>query len=153
MSWNNTHSSLFWCLHYYYPNSKSILVCNWKDRCSPMKGRGLPWWLSGKESTRQAGNVGSISGSGGSPREGNGNPLKYSCLGNPINRGVWQVTSTGSQKSQTHLATKQQEWKAEQMCFISFFFSPQALAPEQATLQNSNFMDARQNIDFLLSFH
>ena len=33
-----------------------------------------------------------ILGSGGSPGEGNGNPLQYSCLGNPIDRGAWQAT-------------------------------------------------------------
>ena len=37
-----------------------------------------------------AGDVGLISGSGRSPREGNGNPLLYSCLGNPMDREAWQ---------------------------------------------------------------
>ena len=44
-------------------------------------------------SARDAGDVGlipgSIPGSGGSPREGNGNPLQYSCLKNPMDRGAW----------------------------------------------------------------
>ena len=35
---------------------------------------------------------GLILGSGRSPEEGDGNPLQYSCLGNPIDRGVWQAT-------------------------------------------------------------
>ena len=39
-----------------------------------------------------AGDVGSIPGSGRSPGEGNGNPLQYSCLGNPMDRGAWQTT-------------------------------------------------------------
>ena len=38
------------------------------------------------------GNAGSISGSGGSPEEGNGNPLQYSHLENPMDRGAWRVT-------------------------------------------------------------
>jgi len=42
---------------------------------------GLHWWLSGKESTCQAGEVGLIPGSGRSPGEGNGNTFQYSCLG------------------------------------------------------------------------
>ena len=45
------------------------------------------WWLSGKESACNAGDakgVGSIPGSGRSLREGNGNPLPYSCLENPM---------------------------------------------------------------------
>ena len=39
-----------------------------------------------------AGDVGSIPRSGRPPGEGNGNPLQYSCLGNPMNRGSWQAT-------------------------------------------------------------
>ena len=39
-----------------------------------------------------AGDVGSIPGSGKTPGEGNGNPLQYSCLGNLMNRGAWQAT-------------------------------------------------------------
>ena len=46
-----------------------------------------------------AGDVGLISGSGRSPGEGNGNPLQYSCLGNPMDRGAWQATAHGVPKS------------------------------------------------------
>ena len=42
--------------------------------------------------------VGLIPGSGRSPGEGNGNPLQYSCLGNPINRGAWRATVHGVAK-------------------------------------------------------
>ena len=42
--------------------------------------------------------VGSISGSGRSPGEGNGNPLQYACLGNPMDRGAWQTTVHGVAK-------------------------------------------------------
>ena len=45
-----------------------------------------------------AGNVGSIPGSGRSPGEGNGNPLQYSCLRNPMNGGAWQATVHGVAK-------------------------------------------------------
>ena len=38
-----------------------------------------------------AGDVGSIPGSGRSPGEANGNPLQYSCLENPIDRGAWRT--------------------------------------------------------------
>ena len=40
----------------------------------------------------KAGDVGLIPGLGRSPGEGNGNPLQYSCLGNPMNRGAWWAT-------------------------------------------------------------
>ena len=54
--------------------------------------RRLPWWLSGKECTCQAGDMCLIPGSERSPGEGNGNPLQYSCLGNSRDRGAWRAT-------------------------------------------------------------
>ena len=45
--------------------------------------------------------VGSIPGSGRSPGEGNGNPLQYSCLENPVDRGAWRVVVHKVTKSQT----------------------------------------------------
>ena len=53
----------------------------------------------GKESACNAGDPGSIPGLGRSPGEGNGNPLQYSCLGNPMDRGAWQATVHGVPKS------------------------------------------------------
>ena len=53
---------------------------------------GLPRWLSGKESTTNAGDTGDlglIPESGRSPRVGNGNPFQYPCLENPMNREAW----------------------------------------------------------------
>ena len=38
------------------------------------------------------------------PREGNGNPLQYSCLGNPMDRGPWRAVVHGVAKSQTRLS-------------------------------------------------
>ena len=48
-----------------------------------------------KESACNAGDPGSIPGLGRSPGEGNGNPLQYSCLENPMDRGTWQATVYG----------------------------------------------------------
>ena len=62
------------------------------------------WWLSGKESACNAGDSGSIPGSGRSPGEGSGNPLQYSCLGNPMDRGAWWATVHGVAKSRTRLS-------------------------------------------------
>ena len=45
-----------------------------------------------QETACKTGEVGLIPGSGRLPGEGNGNPLQYSCLGNPMDRGAWQVT-------------------------------------------------------------
>ena len=51
-----------------------------------------------------AGDPGSIPMSGRSPAEGNGNPLQYPCLENPMDRGAWQATVHGIAKSQTLLS-------------------------------------------------
>ena len=71
---------------------------------------GLPQRLSSKESTCNAGDVGSSPLSERSPGEGNVDPLQYSCLRNPMVRGAWWATVRGvSRESIGHnLATKQQ---------------------------------------------
>ena len=51
-----------------------------------------------KNMPSNARDAGSVPGSGRSPGEGNGNPLYYSCLGNPMDRGAWQVTIHGVAK-------------------------------------------------------
>ena len=48
--------------------------------------------------------LGLIPGSGSSPREGNGNPLQYSCLENPMDRGAWWATVHGVTKSRARLS-------------------------------------------------
>ena len=53
---------------------------------------GFPWWLSSKESACNSGatsDADSIPGLGRSPGGGHGNPLQYSCLENPTDRGAW----------------------------------------------------------------
>ena len=57
-----------------------------------------------KESACNAGDPGSTSGLGRSPGEGNGNPLQYSCLENPMDKGIWWATVHGVTKSQTRLS-------------------------------------------------
>ena len=61
----------------------------------------LPQWLNSIESTRNAGDLGSIPGSGRSPGGGNSNPLQYTCLKNPMDRGAWRATVHGVTKRQT----------------------------------------------------
>ena len=56
---------------------------------------GLPLWLSGKESVCRAGDAALIPGSERVPREGDGNLLQYSCLGNSMDRGTWWATVPG----------------------------------------------------------
>ena len=60
----------------------------------------------GKESACDAGDQGSIPGSGRYPGEANGNPLQYSCLENPKDRGAWQTTVHGVARVRHDLMTK-----------------------------------------------
>ena len=60
---------------------------------------GFPGSSDSKESACSAGDLGSIRGLGRSPGGGHGNPLQYSCLENSMDRGAWQATVMGSQKS------------------------------------------------------
>ena len=62
---------------------------------------GLPWWLRVKNPPASMGDMGSITGLERSPGEGNGNPLQYYCLGNPMDRGAWWATVNGVAKSET----------------------------------------------------
>ena len=59
----------------------------------------LPCSSDGKESACNAGDPGSILGSGRSPGEGNGNPLQYSCLENHMDKGAWRATVHGVAES------------------------------------------------------
>jgi len=66
-----------------------------------MSKQGFSGGSKGKESACNAGDLGSIPGPGRSPAEGNGNPLQYSCLEKPRDRGDWQTTVHGIAKSWT----------------------------------------------------
>ena len=71
---------------------------------------GLPCWLPSllavKTPPVNAGDAGSIPGSGRSPGEGNSNPVQYSCLENSTNREAWQATVHGVTRVRHDLATK-----------------------------------------------
>ena len=63
-----------------------------------------PGGSDGKEVTCDTEDLDSIPGSGRSPGEGNGNPLQYSYLENPMDRGAWRATVHGVAKSWTRLS-------------------------------------------------
>ena len=69
-------------------------VAFYSDLLIPTLGdyRGFPGGSDGEESACNAGDPGSIPGLGRSPGEGHGNPLQYSCLENPMDRGALQTT-------------------------------------------------------------
>ena len=60
--------------------------------------KGFPGGSVVKNPLANAGDAGSIPGSGRYPGEGNGNTLLYACLGNPMDRGAWQATVHGVTK-------------------------------------------------------
>ena len=68
---------------------------------APTSKWGFPGGSDGKESACSVGDLGLIPGLGTSPGGGHGNPLQYSCLGNPMDRGAWQAAVHGVAKSQT----------------------------------------------------
>ena len=71
---------------------------------------GFPGGSAIKNPPASAGDVGSFPGLGRFPGEGNGNPLQYSYLGNPMDRGIWQALwSHGVTRIRHDLATKQQQ--------------------------------------------
>ena len=73
---------------------------------------GFPGGLSGKDSACSAGpsgDVGLIPGSGRSPGGGQGSPLQYSCLENPMDRGAWWATVHGVTGSDTTEVTQHAE--------------------------------------------
>ena len=101
------------CLCARYSLHSEYVVCNlffalwrffgssdWPPACFDL---GLPWWVSGKESAWNAGDLTSIPGSGKFPEEQNGNPLQYSCLRNPMDRGAWWAIVHMVAKSWTQL--------------------------------------------------
>ena len=88
------------------------LLCPWgpksRTRLSDFT-LDFPGGSDGKVSTYNAGDLDSISGSGRSPGEGNGNPLQYSCLENPMDGGAYRLQSMGSQ-NRTRLSNFTWSW-------------------------------------------
>ena len=77
-------------------SSENLKAIDKRSEVTPKLGgvsrsSGLPWWFSSKESACQARDAGWIPGSGRFPEGGNGNPLQYSCLENPMDRQAYLV--------------------------------------------------------------
>ena len=88
--------------------SGTLLLFRWSSRCwqFDLWFLDFPGGSEVKVSACNVGDLGSIPGSGRSPGEGNGNPLQYSCLENPMVGGAWwAIQSMGSQKVRHNWAT------------------------------------------------
>ena len=82
------------------------------------------------------GDLGLIPGSGRSPGEGNGNPLQYSCLENPMDGGAWLATVHGVAKSQTRLSdfTFTFTFHLRSLCIRSWRLGPPGLVTHHRSL-------------------
>ena len=87
-----------------YMFSKSIIWILWLLFSIVSLQFGLYLGSDGNKSACNARDLGSIPRSGRSPGDGNGNPLQYSWLGNPMDRGTWQAIVRAVAKSQTQLS-------------------------------------------------
>ena len=94
-----THSSI---LAWRIPWTISSVVSQSRTRLGNFHF-DFPDGSDGKESASNAGDLGLIPGLGRSPGGGNGNPLQYSCLENPLDGEAWQATVHGVRRSQTGL--------------------------------------------------
>ena len=92
-------------LDWRIPGMGSLVGCRLWGRTESDTTEATQQYSSvGRESACNAGDTGSIPGSGRSPAEGNGNPLQYSCLENPMDRGAWQATIHGVARVRHDLA-------------------------------------------------
>ena len=82
-------------------NTSCLVIVNFLVAASEKKKKKETGGSVVKNLPASAGDVGLITGSGRSPGGGNDNPLQYSCLGNPIDRGAWQATVHGVTESDT----------------------------------------------------
>ena len=93
----------FFCKYSVWPSSQVSLTCFICENPNFNPTSFVNTWVllfrtwlrggsDGKVSACSVGDTGLISGSGRSPKEGNGNPLQYPCLENSMGRGAWQVT-------------------------------------------------------------
>ena len=102
-----------------------LLICSF---CSELRSLvGFPGGIVVKNLPANAGgtrNTGSITGLGRAPEVANGNPLQYSCLGNPLHRGSWRATVHGVTESRTRLKQLSMHactWPGIQNCKIGLF--------------------------------
>ena len=93
------HLDIYWKLKQRKPKqnphimNECVLTMLWLSSWNHLwrfsHGQDFPGGSEGKASAYNAGDLGSIPGSGRSPGEGNANPLQYSCLENPMDAGIW----------------------------------------------------------------
>ena len=89
---------------FIFPLVSNQCLCVFEERFSYLQKASFPVGSEVKVSACNVGDLGSIPSLGRSPGEGNGNPLQYSCLENPMDGGAWWATVHGAAKSWTRLS-------------------------------------------------
>ena len=87
-----------------YTTSRLLLRTDYTAQGTLLRALWRPKWegiQKRRDTVGDTEDAGSIPGSEKSPEEGNGNPLPFSCLENPTDRGAWRVTAQGVAKHQT----------------------------------------------------
>ena len=113
---NGKFAWLLWQTKYWYPSSPKcphlysqnlwVWYLTWSKRTL-----GFPGGSVAKNMLANAGDMGLIPGLGRFSEERNGNPIQYSCLGNPVDRGAWRATVHEVTRVGCDLVTKQQQQK------------------------------------------
>ena len=109
------------CSCYEFTDLEFVIISFGNVFVYSYNGKGeLLRWLSGKEFACQAEDMGWIPQSGRPLREGNGNPLQYSCLGNPMDRGIWWTTV--HEVTKVHLMIwSHTEWSSELLKMVKLY--------------------------------
>ena len=107
--------------------------------------KGFPGGSAVKNPPANAGDAGTINGSGRSPGEENGNLLQCSCLENPMDRGAWRATVHGVAKSQTRLSDRTTKITTNESGRVKLGWSPDWLAPGPLLLRQNPRFPGRRN--------
>ena len=125
---NSSETYYFVCVYviqnpaFHSPNSHPPII---HSRGIYWVPTNFPGGSDSKESPCNAGDLGSIPGWGRSPGKGNGYPLQYSCLENPMDKGAWWATACEVAKSQTWLSvlTLHTQYHITCKLWLFYFFS------------------------------
>ena len=99
--WEMVKDRETWSAAVYGVTNSRTWLSNWTTTTN--SNMGFPGDQCGKESSCNVRDASLVPGSRRSPGEGNGNPLQYSCLGNPMDRGAWQATVHGVAKKEAEV--------------------------------------------------
>ena len=138
-------SILYWCFSFWLTSlcimGSSFIHLIRTDSNEFFEGqRSIPGGSDHKASACNVGDLGSIAGWRRSPGEGNGNPLQYSCLENPMDRGAWWVTVRGVSKrldtTERFHSLHFEGWIIGSVLHIEFVFACAPLLKTLKTLQS-----------------